>query len=64
MKKIISIVLICLFMISCATIPIQYAKEPTRNEMVYIETASMWGIVFTLISGYTYWYLDNKANYY
>ncbi len=62
--KILILILIFIILIGCSTIPQEYKTKPNGSEIVYIKTGAIWGIGMSIITVYTFYYLDRKAEWY
>jgi len=62
MKKMILIILVILLMAGCSTMSDRYQSD--ENELMHLEYGVFWGIVMTGLTAYTYYYLDDKAEWF
>ncbi|MCK5614593.1 hypothetical protein KAR91_72685 [Candidatus Pacearchaeota archaeon] len=60
--KYIIIVLILISLFSCSTMPEGYQSSET--ELKHLEYGAWWGITIAGLSMYTYYYLDEKAQWF
>ncbi len=60
--KFLIILFTIILLLSCSTMPEGY--QSTENELKHLEYGVWWGIVFSGLTAYTYYYLDEKAEWF
>lgn len=60
--KVIIMILIFIILIGCSTMPENY--QSNNSELKHLEYGVFWGAVMTGLTTYTYYYLDEKAEWF
>lgn len=60
--KIIILILIMILILGCSTMPEDY--QSTEQELIHMEYGIFWSVIMTGLTAYTYYYLDEKAEWF